>query len=108
MLVPSDKIDTFVENLVAFRTSGKPLSSWTTYRVGPNESLAAIAQKAHMTEAELREANQIPAGRRVKPGSLPFWSAVLSALVMPKTSLLTPSVQLLVWHRTTRVSLPCP
>lgn len=70
MLVPSDKIDTFVENLVAFRTSGKPLSSWTTYRVGPNESLAAIAQKAHMTEAELREANQIPAGRRVKPGSL--------------------------------------
>ena len=70
MLVPSDKIDTFVENLVAFRTSGKPLSSWTTYRVGPNESLATIAQKAHMTEAELREANQIPAGRRVKPGSL--------------------------------------
>ena len=70
MLVPSDKIDTFVENLVAFRTSGKPLSSWTTYRVGPNESLAAIAQKAHMTEAQLREANQIPAGRRVKPGSL--------------------------------------
>lgn len=70
MLVPSDKIDTFVENLVAFRTSGKPLSSWTTYRVLPNESLATIAQKAHMTEAQLREANQIPPGRRVKPGSL--------------------------------------
>lgn len=70
MLMPTDKLDQFIENLVAYRTSGKPLSSWTTYRVQPEDTVAAIARKAHMTEAALREANQIPAGRRVKPGSL--------------------------------------
>ncbi len=70
MLIPADKIDSFVENLIAFRTSGKPLSSWTTYRVMPQDTLLSIATKAHMTEQQLREANQIPAGRRVKPGSL--------------------------------------
>lgn len=70
MLMPTDKLDQFIENLVAYRTSGKPLSSWTTYRVQPEDTIAAIARKAHMTEAALREANQIPAGRRIKPGSL--------------------------------------
>lgn len=70
MLMPTDKLDQFIENLVAYRTSGKPLSSWTTYRVQPEDTVAAIARKAHMTEAALREANQIPAGIRIKPGSL--------------------------------------
>lgn len=70
MLMPTDKLDQFIENLVAYRTSGKPLSSWTTYRVQPEDTVAAIARKAHMTEAALREANQIPAGRRIQPGSL--------------------------------------
>ena len=70
ILMPTDKLDQFIENLVAYRTSGKPLSSWTTYRVQPEDTVAAIARKAHMTEAALREANQIPAGRRIKPGSL--------------------------------------
>ena len=70
MLMPTDKLDQFIENLVAYRTSGKPLSSWTTYRVQPEDTVAAIARKAHMTEAALREAKQIPAGRRIKPGSL--------------------------------------
>lgn len=70
MLMPTDKLDQFIENLVAYRTSGKPLSSWTTYRVKPEDTVASIARKAHMTESELREANQIPAGRRIKAGSL--------------------------------------
>lgn len=70
MLMPTDKLDQFIENLVAYRTSGKPLSSWTTYRVKPEDTVASIARKAHMTETALREANQIPAGRRIKPGSL--------------------------------------
>lgn len=70
MLMPTDRLDQFIENLVAYRTSGKPLSSWTTYRVKPEDTVASIARKAHMTETALREANQIPAGRRIKPGSL--------------------------------------
>ena len=70
MLMPTDKIDTFVENLVTYRMSGKPLSSWTTYRVKPEDTIASIAKKAHMSEEALREANQIPSGRRIKPGSL--------------------------------------
>lgn len=70
MLMPTDKLDQFIENLVAYRTSGKPLSSWTTYRVKPEDTVASIARKAHMTETALRKANQIPVGRRIKPGSL--------------------------------------
>lgn len=70
MLLPSEKIDSFVENLASFRTSGKPLSSWTTYRVGANDTIESIAKKAHMSEQQFREANQIPPGRIIKPGSL--------------------------------------
>ena len=70
MLMPTDKLDQFIENLVAYRTSGKPLSSWTTYRVKPEDTVASIARTAHMTENEQREANQNPAGRRIKAGSL--------------------------------------
>lgn len=40
MLMPTDKLDQFIENLVAYRTSGKPLSSWTTYRVQPEDTVA--------------------------------------------------------------------
>lgn len=70
LLMPTDKIDTFIENLVSYRTSGKPLSSWTTYRVKEGDTIASIAKRANMTENTLREANQIPPGRRVKPGSV--------------------------------------
>ncbi len=70
LLLHTDDLDTFVENLVSYSSSGKPLSSWTTYRFKPGDTLASVAKRAHMTEASLREANKIPRGRRVTPGSL--------------------------------------
>lgn len=70
MLLPMDALDQFVENLVSYSMSGQPLSNWTTYKLQPGDTLASVAKRAMMTEKELREANQIPLGRRVKVGSL--------------------------------------
>jgi membrane-bound lytic murein transglycosylase D len=70
MLLPSEDIDSFVENLVTYSTTGKPLSKWTTYRVKSGDTLASIAKRANMTEQTLRETNKIPENRRVKEGSL--------------------------------------
>ncbi len=70
ILLPSDRVDKFVENLVAYRTSGKPLSSWSTYRVQDGDSLDSIAERAQMTVDELRSVNKIPSDRIVKPGSI--------------------------------------
>ncbi len=70
MLLPADNLDKFVENLVAYSVTGQPLSSWTTYSFQPGDTIASVAKRAKMSEAELREVNQIPTGRRLKPGSL--------------------------------------
>jgi membrane-bound lytic murein transglycosylase D len=70
MLLPSEDVDSFVENLVTYSTTGKPLSKWTTYRVRSGDTLASIAKRANMTEQALRETNKIPENRRVKEGSL--------------------------------------
>ena len=69
MLLPSDRIDTFIDNLASWMDGGQPLSQWTTYRMGPKETLAMVAKKVGMSESEIREVNHIPKGRQVLPHS---------------------------------------
>ena len=65
MLLPADKVDEFVDNLASWMDSGQPLSRWTTYKLQQGETLAKVAERAGMTEDDLREVNGIPKGRRV-------------------------------------------
>jgi membrane-bound lytic murein transglycosylase D len=69
ILVPADKADTFLSNLAAWEATGQPLASWTVYRLKPTESLGDVAKRAGVSEAQLRDANQIPPRYKLASGS---------------------------------------
>lgn len=69
MLLPADRVDYFIDNLASWMDSGQPLSRWNTYKLQQGETLAAVAERAGMSESFLREVNGIPKGRQVLPNS---------------------------------------
>ncbi len=69
MLLPADRVDYFIDNLASWMDSGQPLSRWSTYKLQQGETLAAVAERAGMSELFLREVNGIPKGRQVLPNS---------------------------------------
>ena len=69
MHLPADKVDSFIDNLASWMDSGQRLSNWATYVTQPGDTLASVAQKTGMTEAEIRQVNAIPNGRRVAANS---------------------------------------
>lgn len=69
MLLPADRVDYFIDNLASWMDSGQPLSRWSTYKLQQGETLAAVAERAGMSESFLREVNGIPKGRQVLPNS---------------------------------------
>jgi membrane-bound lytic murein transglycosylase D len=69
LLLPADRVDTFHANLAAVEATGQQLASWTTMKLGPNDTLAAVARRAGISEEQLREANRIPPRYRLMPGS---------------------------------------
>ena len=68
MVIPADKIDTFMDNLEAHEDSNKPLSSWQAYTMRPGDKLEKIAPRFGMTVARLKEANGIKGRIKVNPG----------------------------------------
>ena len=68
VVIPADKIDTFMDNLEAHEGSNKPLSSWQAYTVRPGDKLEKIAPRFGMTVANLKEANGIKGRIKVAPG----------------------------------------
>ncbi|MFZ4536610.1 LysM peptidoglycan-binding domain-containing protein [Propionivibrio sp.] len=68
MVIPADKMDTFVSNLEAHEGSNQPLSSWQSYTVRPGDKLEKIAPRFGMTVANLKEANSITGRIKVSPG----------------------------------------
>lgn len=68
LVIPADKMDTFVSNLEAQESSNKPLSSWQAYTVRPGDKLEKIAPRFGMTVANLKEANGIKGRIKVSPG----------------------------------------
>jgi len=69
ILVPADKADAFEANLAAWQATGQPLASWTAYRLQRGETLAQVAQRVGVSEAQLRTANHIPPRYRPASGS---------------------------------------
>ena len=68
VVIPADKIDTFMDNLEAHEDSNKPLSSWQAYTMRPGDKLEKIAPRFGMTVAKLKEANGIKGRIKVNPG----------------------------------------
>jgi membrane-bound lytic murein transglycosylase D len=69
LLLPADRVDLFHANLAAVEATGQRLASWTTMKLGPTDTLAAVARRAGISEEQLREANRIPPRYRLMPGS---------------------------------------
>jgi len=67
LILPADKVDTFVANLERYAAQDKPLSNWQTYRMKRGDTLAKVAARLKMSEAQLRQINGITP--RVKTGA---------------------------------------
>ncbi len=67
ILLPWDSADVFMQNLDRF--AGSRLATWTVWVAPGTLRVADAAKQAGMTEAQLREINNIPRGMLIKPGS---------------------------------------
>jgi membrane-bound lytic murein transglycosylase D len=68
MVIPADKIDTFLSNLQVHEENNKPLSLWQAYIMRPGDRLEKIAPRFGMTVANLKEANGIQGRIKLGPG----------------------------------------
>ena len=69
LVLPTEKVDTFLANLEAHDESRQPLSSWQSYTVRSGDRLDRIAKRFGMSLAKLKEVNSIR-GRRVGSGTI--------------------------------------
>jgi membrane-bound lytic murein transglycosylase D len=68
MVIPADKVDTFISNLEAHEESEKPLSSWQAYTLRAGDRLEEVAPRFGMTVANLKAVNGINGRIRLAPG----------------------------------------
>lgn len=68
LVIPADKVDTFMSNLETHQSNDKPLSSWQSYTLRPGDKLEKVAPRFGMTVANLKAVNGISGRIRVAPG----------------------------------------
>jgi len=68
LVIPTDKIQTFLDNLQDHEDQDKPLATWTTYTLKKGEKLNAVAAKFGLTFAHLKQINGITARTRIGAG----------------------------------------
>jgi membrane-bound lytic murein transglycosylase D len=68
LLLPADKVDTFLANLAQHAAEDKPLSNWLSYRLKKGESLAKVASRHRISLARLNQINGITPRVKVRPG----------------------------------------
>jgi membrane-bound lytic murein transglycosylase D len=66
LVLPADKVGTYLANLERYEAQDKPLSNWQTYPMKKGDTLTRIAARFKMSEARLRQINGITP--RVKTG----------------------------------------
>ena len=68
LVIPADKLDTFMSNLEAHEQSNKPLSLWQAYTMQRGDRLDKIAARFGMTTTNLKAINGIRGRAKVRPG----------------------------------------
>jgi len=68
LVIPAEKLETFVSNLEAHEDDNKPLSAWQTYTLQPGDKLEKIAPRFGMTVANLKAVNGIKGKMKPPPG----------------------------------------
>ncbi|MBK1679608.1 lytic transglycosylase [Rhodocyclus tenuis] len=68
LVLPAEKVATFMHNLDQRQNSEKPLSFWQTYTLRPGEKLENLAPRFGMSLANLKEVNGIRGRLKLSPG----------------------------------------
>jgi membrane-bound lytic murein transglycosylase D len=68
LVIPADKVDTFMSNLETHQNSDKPLSSWQSYTLRQGDKLEKVAPRFGMTVANLKAVNGITGRIKIAPG----------------------------------------
>jgi membrane-bound lytic murein transglycosylase D len=68
IVVPADKVQTFIDNLDAHESQDKPLSAWKTYTLKKGDKLDAVAARHDISTAYLKQLNGIGSRSKVGPG----------------------------------------
>jgi membrane-bound lytic murein transglycosylase D len=68
LVLPAEKVQTFLANLQSHEAQDKPLSAWLTHILKPGEKLEAVAKRYGMNVVRLKQLNGINAKTRIVPG----------------------------------------
>ncbi|MBI3095533.1 MAG: transglycosylase SLT domain-containing protein, partial [Rhodocyclales bacterium] len=68
LVLPADKVQTFIANLQNHEAQDKPLSAWLTHKLKKGEKLDAVARRFSISLARLKQLNGINARTRIVPG----------------------------------------
>jgi membrane-bound lytic murein transglycosylase D len=68
LVLPADKVQTFLANLQHHEAQDKPLTAWLTHNLKKGEKLDAVAKRHGISLARLKQLNGINARTRVVPG----------------------------------------
>lgn len=69
LVLPTDKVQTFLTNLQNHEEQEKPLSNWRTHTLKKGERLDKVAARFGLTLAHLRQINGITSKTRIGPGT---------------------------------------
>jgi membrane-bound lytic murein transglycosylase D len=68
LVLPADKVETYVANLERYQDEDKALSDWQTYTLKKGERIDAVASRFGLSGARLRQINGISSRTRIAPG----------------------------------------
>ena len=68
LVLPAEKVQTFIDNLQSHEAQDKPLSAWLTHTLKKGEKLEAVAKRYGLTLVRLKQLNGINAKTKVAPG----------------------------------------
>ncbi len=68
LVVPADKVETFLANLARHEAQAKPLANWRTHVLAKGEKLERVAARYGLGLAYLKQLNGIGARARPRPG----------------------------------------
>lgn len=67
--LPADRVDAFLEAVRKHADEKRVMASWQPYTIKPGETLAQVAERGNISEAELRRANGLRVDSRILPGT---------------------------------------
>lgn len=68
LVLPTEKVQTFLSNLRRHEAQEKPLATWHTYRLKEGEKLDKVASRFNVSAARLKQLNGITNRTKIGPG----------------------------------------